>query len=190
MVGFSVSLTVTLKPHEPCTEVSGSVAVQVTRVVPTAKNEPLAGKQLTVAHDSERGQEHSGRERYFLARAWQEMKHHERALDEYEAMVLELPLSYYMLHAYSRLKLADPKRASDALGRAKQLSETQPFEFENRSEFSTPEFVRGMELLRVGDIDLARGELSALGIGSGDENSSLLWGIALLYAKAGAAFGE
>jgi soluble lytic murein transglycosylase len=43
-----------------------------------------------------------------------------------------------------------------------------------------------MELLRVGEVDLARGELAALGIGSGDANSNLLWGIALLYAKAGA----
>src|SRR5690606_10002782 len=100
------------------------------------------GKQLTLGHDSARGQEHSGRERYFLARALGEMKHESRALDEYEAIVAELPLSYYMLHAYSRLKQADPGRAERTLARAKKLSETQPFSFEHRAEFATPEFVR------------------------------------------------
>jgi soluble lytic murein transglycosylase len=145
------------------------------------------GKQLTAGHDSERGQEHSGRERYFLARSWQEMRDEARALDEYEAIVTELPLSYYMLHAYSRLKQADPERARGVIERAKRLSETQPFSFENRPEFASPAFMRGMELLRVGEIDLARLELGELGIWNGSANSKLMWGIALLYAKAGAA---
>lgn len=144
------------------------------------------GRQLTAGNDSARGQEYSGRERYFLARSWEEMKHQEKALDEYEAMVSELPLSYYMLHAYSRLKRANQERAHAALARAGALAETQPFSFENRPEFSTPEFVRGMELLRAGDLDSARQELSSLGLFDGNANSKLLWGVALLYAKAGA----
>lgn len=144
------------------------------------------GKQLTIDHDSARGQEYSGRERYFLARAWQEMQDSKRALDEYEAIVRDLPLSYYMLHAYSRLKQADPKRAQETLAAAKHLSETQPFSIEHRSEFSSPAFVRGMELLRVGELDLARAELQTLGLGSGSANAQLLWGVALLYARAGA----
>ena len=144
------------------------------------------GRQLTSGRDSARGQEYSGRERYFLARSWEEMKHQEKARDEYEAMVTELPLSYYMLHAYSRLMHADPERARSALARARALAETQPFSFENRPEFSTPEFVRGMELLRVGELDSARQELGALGLFDGNANSKLLWGVALLYAKAGA----
>src|SRR5690606_16157331 len=145
------------------------------------------GKQLTLGHDSARGQEHSGRERYFLARALGEMKHESRALDEYEAIVAELPLSYYMLHAYSRLKQADPGRAERTLARAKKLSETQPFSFEHRAEFATPEFVRGMELLRQGELEPAREELAELGVWSGSANTKLLWGVALLYARAGAA---
>ncbi len=144
------------------------------------------GRQLTSGRDSARGQEYSGRERYFLARSWAEMKHPDKALDEYEAMVSELPLSYYMLHAYSRLKHADPGRARAALTRAGELAKTQPFSFENRPEFSTPEFLRGMELLRVGELDSARQELGALGLFDGNANSKLLWGVALLYAKAGA----
>lgn len=144
------------------------------------------GKQLTIDHDSARGQEYSGRERYFLARAWEQMHDEKRALDEYQAIVRDLPLSYYMLHAYSRLKQADPKRAQDTLAAAKHLSETQPFSIEHRPEFSSPEFVRGMELLRVGELDLARAELATLGLGSGSANAQLLWGVALLYARAGA----
>ena len=144
------------------------------------------GKQLTLGHDSARGQEHSGRERYFLARAWEQMKQPQKALDEYEAIVTELPLSYYMLHAYSRLKRADRGRAQAALARAGAIAETQPFSFENRPEFSSPEFVRGMELLRVGELEIAKKELSALGLFDGNASSKLLWGVALLYARAGA----
>jgi soluble lytic murein transglycosylase len=144
------------------------------------------GKELTKGHDSARGHEHSGRERYFLARAWQSLKHEAQALDEYEAIVSELPLSYYMLHAYSRLKAADSKRAQAALQTARELASSQPFSFEARPEFSTPEFVRGMELLKVGELDLARRELAQLGLWSGNANSKLIWGVALLYARAGA----
>ncbi len=143
-------------------------------------------KALTIGHDSARGQEHSGRERYFLARAWEEMNHESQALDEYQSIVTELPLSYYMLHAYSRLKKADPERAKKTLEHARRLSETQPFSFDNRPEFASAAFVRGMELLRVGEVDLAKSELSELGLWDGSSNSKLLWAVALLYAKAGA----
>ena len=42
MVGFSLSVTVTVKLHEAVLPLA-SVAVQVTVVVPSAKVEPLAG---------------------------------------------------------------------------------------------------------------------------------------------------
>jgi hypothetical protein len=47
-VGFMVSLTVTVKVHEPVLP-DPSVAVQVTVVVPTGKLEPDAGAHMTVA---------------------------------------------------------------------------------------------------------------------------------------------
>src|SRR5690606_15554557 len=69
---------------------------------------------VLVENDAARGHEFSGRERYFRARAWMETGERERGLAELEAVIAQLPLSYYMLHAYSRLVDADPERARRA----------------------------------------------------------------------------
>lgn len=136
--------------------------------------------------DSERGHEYSGTERYFLARARQELGQEEPALLEYESIVRELPLSYYMLHAYSRLLEADPARARKALDEGVELAQKTPFEFPHRPEYDTPEFQRGMELLRVGDVEEGKRVLDALGLDAAADDA-LLWGMALLYDRAGDA---
>lgn len=136
--------------------------------------------------DSARGHEYSGTERYFLARARQELGQEEPALLEYESIVRELPLSYYMLQAYSRLLEAEPARARRALNEGIELAKKTPFEFPHRPEYDSPEFQRGMELLRVGDIVEGKRLLDAVGLGEGADDA-LLWGIALLYDRAGDA---
>jgi soluble lytic murein transglycosylase len=146
------------------------------------------GAELVRGKDSVRGHEHSGRERYFLARARYETGRQAEALDQYADIVRELPLSYYMLHAYSRLHAVDPARAAASLEEGVRRAVEQPFSFAMRSEYRRPEFQRGMELLRVGDFARGRRELGALARGDGDSpDASLLWGIALLYGRAGAA---
>lgn len=146
------------------------------------------GVALVRDRDSARGHEHSGRERYFLARARYELGQRDEALKEYASIVRELPLSYYMLHAYSRLSALDPDRARGSLNEGLRRATEQPFTFTMRSEYRRPEFQRGMELLRVGDVARGRRELSALPRDEGDSpDASLLWGIALLYGRAGAA---
>ena len=52
---------------------------------------------LASARDGIRGQEFSGRERYFRARAWMQTGEKDRGIAELETIVRELPLSYYML---------------------------------------------------------------------------------------------
>lgn len=146
------------------------------------------GVELVRGKDSARGHEHSGRERYFLARARYETGNQKEALDQYADIVRELPLSYYMLHAYSRLHALDPARARASLEAGLQRALERPFTFAMRGEYRLPEFGRGMELLRVGDFTRGRWELSALPKSDGDSpDASLLWGIALLYERAGAA---
>ncbi len=144
------------------------------------------GARIVRAQDSARGHEYAGTERYFLARCKQELDDEEAALAEFEAIVREVPLSYYMLHAYSRLLEADPKRAKAALAEAQQQASSAPFQFPHREEYETPEFERGMELLRVGETDRGQEILAQLGLGPGADDS-LLWGIALLYDRAGDA---
>ncbi len=136
--------------------------------------------------DSARGHEYSGTERYFLARARQELGQEEPALSEYESIVREVPLSYYMLHAYSRLLEADPARAKKALAEGLELAEESPFKFPHRPEYDTAAFKQGMELLLVGDVDEGKRVLDEVGLGEGSDDA-LLWGIALLYDRAGDA---
>lgn len=146
------------------------------------------GAELVRGKDSVRGHEHSGRERYFLARARYETGRQAEALEQYADIIRELPLSYYMLHAYSRLSALDPERAKASLAEGVRRATERPFSFAMRSEYRLPEFQRGMELLRVGDVGRGRRELGAIPKGDGDApDASLLWGIALLYGRAGAA---
>lgn len=136
--------------------------------------------------DPLRGQEFAGRERYFSARAWIETGELARGLAEYEAILDELPLSYYMLHAYSRLRELDAARAASVLSRALSRAREQPFSFEERPEYSTPGFQRAMELLGLGEVEWAKRELAELGLDrSGGPSPGALWGVALLYNKAG-----
>ena len=138
-------------------------------------------------NDSARGTETSGRERYFLARAFIENGDDERGYAELEAIVRELPLSYYMLHAFARLSEKDPARAKKALEEAEKKAATQPFAFEHQPEFDAPGFQRAMELLRQGELELARREVESLGIAKPGATPRLLWGLSLLYSRAGSA---
>jgi soluble lytic murein transglycosylase len=137
--------------------------------------------------DAKRGSEFAGRERYFRARAWAAMGETERSLTEYEAMVRDLPLSYYMLHAYSRLADTDAARAARVLAAAVERAEAAPFAFERVPELEGPGFRRALELLRASDIERAKRELDALGLEKPDARPAILWSVALVYARAGAS---
>jgi len=136
------------------------------------------------AHDSARGTEQSGRERYWRARAWIETGDRERGLEELAAIVRNLPLSYYMLHANARLRQLDPDRALRARAEGIERAERQPFRIEPQPALRTPEFDRARELLRVGEVALAAREIDALEIARPGTAPEILWGVALLYARA------
>jgi soluble lytic murein transglycosylase len=139
----------------------------------------------TYQDDAARGTEVSGRERYFYARSLLELGQKERGLAELEALVKEVPLSYYMLHAYSRLRALEPSRAATALEASRVGAMAQEFRFQARPEFEEPPFKRALELLSVGEVESARRELELSGLSSGSAAPPVLWGIGLLYAKAG-----
>jgi soluble lytic murein transglycosylase len=143
--------------------------------------------RLVGPNDVQRGQESSGRERYFEARAMIETGQVTRGLAQYEALIAELPLSYYMLNAYSRLYERDAARARRALAASIAQVQSPPFHIEERPEFEQPGFLRAMELLRQGDVDSARREFDALNILGSGASPPVLWGVATLYARAGSA---
>lgn len=143
--------------------------------------------ELSAPGDVQRGPERSGRERYFAARAAIETGELERGLAQYEAIIAEFPLSYYMLHAYSRLVEQDAGRAERALALALERAQTLPFSLEQRPEFERPSFLRALELFRQGDIDDARRELERDDLTRASSSPSVLWAEAILYARAGSA---
>ncbi|MEO6599479.1 MAG: transglycosylase SLT domain-containing protein [Polyangiaceae bacterium] len=131
-----------------------------------------------------RGADFAGRERYFYGRALSAMGDSERALAEYETVVRNFPLSYYMLSAYTALHAAEPARAQGALASALGAVPSAPVVVTNRPEFSGVGFGRALELFGVGDLENGTRELDALGLAD-SSRPELLWGLSKLYAEAG-----
>jgi soluble lytic murein transglycosylase len=131
-----------------------------------------------------RGADFAGRERYFHARALSAMGDAERALAEYEIVVRDFPLSYYMLSAYTALHAVEPARAQAALAGALAAVPSSPVVVMNRPEFSGEGFARALELFGVGDLENGARELDALGLAE-SSRPELLWGLSKLYAEAG-----
>jgi soluble lytic murein transglycosylase len=141
---------------------------------------------LAREHETGRGAEFSGRERYFHARALMETGERDKGVAELEQLIVEVPLSYYMLQAYTRLSALDPERARRLLHDSLARSAEQKGLLVARPEFSSPGFIRAMELLRVGEIESAQREIAALGFATRDAKPAVLWGVAALYDRAGA----
>lgn len=131
-----------------------------------------------------RGADFAGRERYFHARALAATADSERALAEYEAVLRDFPLSYYMLSAYTALHAVDPARAKAALAGALAAVPSAPVVVMNRPEFSGVGFGRALELFGVGDLENGARELDALGLAD-SSRPEILWGLSKLYAEAG-----
>jgi soluble lytic murein transglycosylase len=147
----------------------------------------LLDRALSVLGDRDRarGFELSGREHFFRARALLALDKKKDALSELESLVKGAPLSYYMLQAYTWLELKEPGRAQAAVGEAEAQGSSEPFRMVGGAELTRPGFARMMELLRVGELDAAVRELDALGLRMDGIGSEILWGVALLYERAG-----
>ena len=136
--------------------------------------------------DAARGGEVAGRERYFQARAELALGQREQALVTFASIVRELPLSYYMLHAYSRLRALDAGLAARSREAALEHSKVEVLPKFPEQMLADPAFGRAVELLRVGETDAAAAELDALGLLAPGAGPDLLWAVARLYARAGA----
>ncbi|HEY3497781.1 MAG TPA: lytic transglycosylase domain-containing protein [Polyangiaceae bacterium] len=138
------------------------------------------------SRDAARGGELAGRERYFQARAELALGQREQALLTFASIVRELPLSYYMLHAYGRLRALDTAMAEQARAAALEHARLEVLPKFPERMLADPAFGRAVELLRVGETDAAASELDALGLLAPGAGPELLWAVARLYARAGA----
>jgi soluble lytic murein transglycosylase len=134
--------------------------------------------------ESGRGGDFAGRERYFLARVQIETGERELGLSGYEKLIAELPLGYYVRAAYTLLAMADPARAEQALLKSSERARHEPPSIGHPPSVLAPGFRRALELAAVGELDWVRAELSALSADSAAPE--LLYGAAVLYARAGA----
>ena len=128
----------------------------------------------------------AGRARYFYARALLATGQRARAIEELTRVLRDHPLTYYMALAHARLAELEPALADAALTAvAKGDEDARPMPPDHPS-FHTAGFARAVELLRQGDTDAARGEISALGIGGPGAPDGVLWALAELYGASGA----
>ena len=125
----------------------------------------------------------AGRARYFLARAHEVTGKPDLAKENYEQVVLEHPLSYYMALAYGRLRARAPDAAAEAMKRGETSVPPAPAPGPLPKKLSGPAFERAVELLRIGDVDAGRTEIRELGLQSSDGDA--LWIVASLYARGG-----
>ena len=136
--------------------------------------------------DAERGLELAGRERYFAARAELALGRREPALEAFDRIVSDVPFSYYMLNAYSRLVALDPARAKRARERGFEKASGSTLPAVPGDVLGRPGYLRALELLRVGDTPSAVGELEVAGLARPGAGPDLLWAAARAYARAGA----
>jgi soluble lytic murein transglycosylase len=131
--------------------------------------------------DGVEGQE--GRAAYWYARTLSDLGQRAPALDAYAAIVRRYIQTYYAQHALGRLEQLDPARAR-AL-RAELSVQAQPLAFAYRAELDEGAFATAVELLKVGEPDLALDELLSLHGGAKDRDPELSWLFAALFNEAG-----
>src|SRR5581483_5304535 len=109
-------------------------------------------RAIDVAHD-DRAQGVGGRAAYFRARTADLAGAFDEAKDRYAALVGSEPLSYYMLLAYSRLRVLDDGRARTARESAEARELPGALVGPNHAELGLPAFERFRRLLEVGEVD-------------------------------------
>jgi soluble lytic murein transglycosylase len=134
----------------------------------------------------ERDYRAAGRSAYFLARAFQATGARSRAMELYRAVLREQPLSFYMALAHARLAELDGAEATSALKAAREATPPVPPPALDLPQLQTPAALRAVELLRQGELDLARAEIAAARLVGTGASAELQWAVAGLYGKTGA----
>jgi soluble lytic murein transglycosylase len=127
----------------------------------------------------------AGRTAYFLGRALAGGGDVVASRRAYAQVIREYPLSYYMLHAYARLAETDEREAKAVLDEVLAREPAGKFVIDDDELFHAAGFARATELLRQGENDYARRELSKLGLLKEGANGRALWAATALYARAG-----
>jgi soluble lytic murein transglycosylase len=127
-------------------------------------------EQLIAERPPEWAEGFEGRAAYWRARTLQALGEVDLAKAAFIDVTRAAPLSYHAQQAVARLSELDPLLASAAM---QPLVEPGPAEsslvFDWRSELDTPTWKSAVELLRVGEVDLAQQEFARLDAADDDE---------------------
>jgi len=126
-----------------------------------------------------------GRVAYFQARALYasgDAAGGKRALAQ---VIRDYPLSYYMAQAYARLFEISEPEARALLEESLGHEAPGRFVIDDDELFHEGGFVRAIELLRQGETDFARRELTKIGLWKDGASNHALWAVASLYSRAG-----
>jgi soluble lytic murein transglycosylase len=141
----------------------------------------LDALQKSGLDDGVEGQE--GRAAYWYARTLGDLGQRAPALAAYAAIVRRHIQTYYAQHALGRLEQLDPVQAR-AL-RAELSAHAAPLSFPYRAELDEGAFAAALELLKVGEPDLALDELLSLHGGAKNRDPELSWLVAAVFNEAG-----
>jgi len=128
----------------------------------------------------------AGRAQYFRARVAERQGDTADAKARYATVIAALPLSYYMLLAYTRLRAMDPALARSTAEAAMKAEPEGPFLTQEHPVLASAGFGRFVRLLEVGEVDAARREASAEGLLAEGVDPEVLWTVAWLFDRAGA----
>ena len=128
-----------------------------------------------------------GRTAYWRARTLQSLHRNDEAKAAYLDIARGKPLSYHAQQALVRLREIDPAAADALIGELSPgASAPTRLVFPWRVELETPSFRSALELLRVGEGELARQDLGWLGATGEGADNDMLWLVASLLHEAGA----
>jgi soluble lytic murein transglycosylase len=127
-----------------------------------------------------------GRTGYWRARTLEDAGRTAEAVQAYTRLIRRWPLGYHAQHALGRLEALDAEAAAQLRASLREDRTIGPLAFARRPELDTPAFRRAIELLRVGDVDLAMVELEHLGALGEGADRGLLWLVGALLDRAGA----
>ncbi|HEY1550608.1 MAG TPA: tetratricopeptide repeat protein, partial [Kofleriaceae bacterium] len=133
-----------------------------------------------------------GEPQYWIGRAYVAKNDLPNAIASWQAAVREYPLSYYALLALNRLQEQAPQQYQQLLAEISADPHPAQLAFKSRPEWSSPGFLRALELLRLGLGEPAAHELRKLGLNPPDNRKPItdadqqdkLGAIAFLYDRA------
>jgi soluble lytic murein transglycosylase len=126
-----------------------------------------------------------GRLAYFQARALYASGDTAGGTHAFAQVIRDYPLSYYMAQAYARLSEIDEKQARSLLDESLGREAPGKFVIDDDQLFHGPGFARAIELLKEGETDYARRELTKIGLWKDGASNHALWALASLYSRAG-----